>query len=173
MSLINKMLRDLDARHVGDGDRPHGRDQPVVGLDRFALVRLVGAASGFLYFWARHHGKHRATRAARQALSAVKEAGAVRADEALEKRNRALFPEVESLRAAKLAAASPGAVPDAAAIAVETRLKGLVVPGVNVCKPVDFKGDQDLVCLRCEGFAECSLRYAAGAPREISVRPVK
>ena len=138
-----------------------------------ALVRLVGAASGFLYFWARHHGKHRATRAARQALSAVKEAGAVRADEALEKRNRALFPEVESLRAAKLAAASPGAVPDAAAIAVETRLKGLVVPGVNVCKPVDFKGDQDLVCLRCEGFAECSLRYAAGAPREISVRPVK
>ena len=138
-----------------------------------ALVRLAGATAGFLFFWARHHGKHRATRAARQALTAVKEAGAVRADEALEKRNRAIFPEVEGLRAAWLAAPASGAGPDARARASEAKLKGLVVPGVNVCKPVDFKGDRDLVCLRCEGFAECSLRYAQGAPKEISVRPVK
>jgi membrane associated rhomboid family serine protease len=146
-----------------------------------ALVRLAGASSGFLFFWARHHGKHRATKAARLAVTAVREAGAARADEALEKRNRALFPEVEELRSARRSAASLGAAGDqgagggldVASKGIEAKLAGLVVTGVNVCKPVDFKGDQDLVCLRCEGFAECSLRYAAGAPKEISVRPVK
>jgi membrane associated rhomboid family serine protease len=140
-----------------------------------ALVRLAGASAGFLFFWARHHGKHRATKAARQALTAVKEAGVARADEALEKRNRALFPEVEALRSARLAARAPGSGIDldSGALATEAKLKGLVVPGVNVCKPVDFKGNMDLVCLRCDGFAECSLRYVAGAPKEISVRPVK
>ena len=140
-----------------------------------ALVRLAGASAGFLFFWARHHGKHRATKAARQAVLAVKEAGAAKADEALEKRNRALFPEVETLRAARRAAGESlaGAGPDAGAKGFEAKLKGLVVPGVNLCKPVDFKGDRDLVCLRCEGFAECSLRYVGGAPKEISARPVK
>ena len=105
----------------------------------------------------------------------VREAGVARADEALEKRNRALFPEVESLRAARRRGVEldAGADLDAGARAVKAKLTGLVVPDVNVCKPVDFKGDQDLVCLRCEGFAECSLRYIGGAPQEISVRPVK
>lgn len=140
-----------------------------------ALVRLAGASAGFLFFWARHHGRHRARKTARQAVLAVREVGAARADEALEKRNRALFPEVEALRAARRVAADlgSGADLDAGAKSVEMKLNGLVVPGVNVCKPVDFKGDQDLVCLRCEGFAECSLRYAGGAPQEISARPVK
>jgi hypothetical protein len=44
------------------------------------------------------------------------------------------------------------------------------VPGVNVCKPVDFKGDRDGICVKCEGFAECSLRYVAGQPAEIVVK---
>lgn len=140
-----------------------------------ALVRLAGASAGFLFFWARHHGRHGARKGARQAVMAVREAGVARADEALEKRNRALFPDVEVLRTTRRSGVEfdVGADLDVGARAVEAKLKGLVVPGVNVCKPIDFKGDQDLICLRCEGFAECSLRYAGGAPKEISVRPVK
>ena len=93
----------------------------------------------------------------------MKSAGVAAQDASLERRNRDLFPKVEALRR--------GGSPEAEAIRRD--VEKLVVPGVKICKPVDFKGDQDLVCLRCEGFAECSLRYAAGAPREISVRPVK
>jgi len=41
---------------------------------------------------------------------------------------------------------------------------------VNICKPIDFKGDKDGICVKCEGFAECSLRYVAGQPAEIVVK---
>lgn len=35
-----------------------------------------------------------------------------------------------------------------------------IVPGVNICPPVDFKPEnEDGYCVRCEGFAECSVRY--------------
>jgi hypothetical protein len=52
----------------------------------------------------------------------------------------------------------------------EEELRKLVVPGVNICKPVDFKGDQDGICVKCEGFAECSLRYVSGQPERIVVK---
>lgn len=44
------------------------------------------------------------------------------------------------------------------------RLIGLseneVVPGVNLCAPVDFKPEHpDRYCIRCEGFAECTARH--------------
>lgn len=54
--------------------------------------------------------------------------------------------------------------------ALRVDLAKLVVPGVKICKPVDFKGDKDGICVRCEGFAECSLRYVAGQPGEITFR---
>ena len=62
-------------------------------------MRVLGAGAGFLYFWVRHHGRFKARKAAREAVAAVKTAGAVRQDDALEKRNRELFPRVEALRA--------------------------------------------------------------------------
>jgi len=35
-----------------------------------------------------------------------------------------------------------------------------VVRGVNICPPADYKPDHtDGYCIRCEGFAECSLRF--------------
>ncbi len=52
----------------------------------------------------------------------------------------------------------------------EKELGTLVVPGVKICKPVDFKGDKDGICVKCEGFAECSLRYVKGEPAEIVVK---
>lgn len=130
-----------------------------------ALVRVLGAGAGFLYFWVRNHGRFKARRAAREAVVAVKTAAVVRQDEALEKRNRELFPRVEALRATER---DGGAPPGGEALRGD--LTKLVVPGVNICKPVDFKGDKDTVCLRCEGFAECSLRYLAGQPDQIVVK---
>jgi membrane associated rhomboid family serine protease len=35
-----------------------------------------------------------------------------------------------------------------------------IVKGVNICPPVDYKPENnDGYCIRCEGFAECSVRY--------------
>ena len=34
----------------------------------------------------------------------------------------------------------------------------------------DFKGDKDGICVKCEGFAECSLRYVRGEPAEIVLK---
>lgn len=48
-----------------------------------------------------------------------------------------------------------------------------VVAGVNICPPVDFKPDHtDGYCIRCEGFAECSVRFlAANRPRVVDDAP--
>ena len=129
-------------------------------------MNVAGAGAGFLFFWIRHHGGHRAKKAAKLAVVAVKSAGAVREDAALERRNRELFPKVEDLRRAT----QEGGDPPPRQREFASELAKLVVPGVNVCKPVDFKGDRDGICVRCEGFAECSLRYVAGQPAEIVVK---
>ena len=43
---------------------------------------------------------------------------------------------------------------------MEAKLEKAIVPGVNICPPRDFKPrNDDRYCVRCEGFAECSLRY--------------
>lgn len=35
-----------------------------------------------------------------------------------------------------------------------------IVPGVNVCPPIDYKPENtDGYCIRCDGFAECAARY--------------
>ena len=130
-----------------------------------AVVRIVGSTAGFLFFWLRREGRTRARKVVSSAAQAVKTAGAVAHDTAVERRNRELFPKVEELRQA-LRAAGGGPLPPGAD-AVRQQVEKLVVPGVNVCKPVDFKGDKDGVCVKCEGFAECSLRYARGFPAEI------
>jgi len=130
------------------------------------IVDLCGVSAGFLYFWIRQKGQFHARKVAKRALSSVKEAGAVRQDQALEQRNRTLFPKVEALREA----ARAGAELPASSKGFAEELATLVVPGVKICKPVDFKGDRDGVCVRCEGFAECSLRYVAGQPGEIVVK---
>ena len=137
----------------------------LAGRPGLGFVQLAGAGAGFLFFWVRHHGRFQARKAAQSAVVAVKSAGAVRADTALERRNRELFPRVEDLRRAV-----KGGDPPPRAREFEEELRKLVVPGVNICKPVDFKGDRDGICVRCEGFAECSLRYVGGQPAEIVIK---
>jgi hypothetical protein len=35
-----------------------------------------------------------------------------------------------------------------------------IVSGVNICSPGDFKPEHsDRYCVRCEGFAECTVRH--------------
>ena len=131
------------------------------------LANVFGASAGFLFFWLRHRGVQRAKRAKREAVTAIKSAGALREDAALERRNRDLFPRVEELR---LAALQGGDLPPKLRD-FEKDLGKLVVPGVKICKPIDFKGDKDGICVKCEGFAECSLRYVKGAPAEIVFKP--
>ena len=138
----------------------------LAGRPGAGFVSVAGAGAGFLFFWLRHHGGTRAKKAAKQAVVAVKTAGAVREDAALERRNRELFPKVEDLRRATQGGGDPP--PRQREFASE--LAKLVAPGVNICKPVDFKGDRDGICVRCEGFAECSLRYVAGQPAEIVIK---
>ena len=138
----------------------------LAGRPGAGFVAVAGAGAGFLFFWIRHHGAHRVKKAAKSAVVAVKSAGALREDVALERRNRELFPKVEDLRRAMQGGGDPP--PRQREFAAE--LGKLVVPGVNICKPVDFKGDRDGICVKCEGFAECSLRYVAGQPTEIVVK---
>jgi len=128
------------------------------------VVDVAGASAGFLFFWIRHRAAWRVGRAKRDVVTALKSAGAVREDQTLEKRNRALFPRVAERREAlrQGVAAEPGPL--------EAELGKLVVPGVKICKPIDFKGDRDGICVKCEGFAECSLRYLGGQPAEIVMR---
>ncbi|MBL8113054.1 MAG: rhomboid family intramembrane serine protease [Acidobacteria bacterium] len=129
------------------------------------IVQLVGATAGFLYFWIRHHGKPKVKLATREVVAEAKQAASERKDDGLESRNRMLFPKVEALRLDTRAGPLSS---DAERFASD--LAKLVVPGVKICKPVDFKGDKDGICVRCEGFAECSLRYVAGQPGEITFR---
>jgi membrane associated rhomboid family serine protease len=138
----------------------------LAGRPGAGFVGVAGAGAGFVFFWIRHHGGTRAKKAAKLAVVAVKTAGAVREDAVLERRNRELFPKVEDLRRAMQGGGDPP--PRQREFASE--LAKLVVPGVNVCKPVDFKGDRDGICVKCEGFAECSLRYVAGQPAEIVLK---
>lgn len=137
----------------------------LAGSPGLGLVQIAGAGAGFLFFWIRHHGRFQARKAAQSAVVAVKTAGALRTDLALERRNRDLFPKVEDLRRATSAGDPPPRQRE-----FEAELRKLVVPGVNICKPVDFKGDKDGICVKCEGFAECSLRYVGGEPAEIVVK---
>jgi membrane associated rhomboid family serine protease len=138
----------------------------VAGRPGAGFTNVAGAGAGFLFFWIRHHGGYKAKKAAKSAVVAVKSAGALLEDAALERRNRELFPKVEDLRRATQGGGDPP--PRQREFANE--LAKLVVPGVNICKPVDFKGDKDGICVKCEGFAECSLRYVAGQPAEIVVK---
>ena len=47
-----------------------------------------------------------------------------------------------------------------------------LVPGVNICPPGDYKPEAaDGYCIRCEGFAECSLRYLRAQRPTVQTQP--
>ena len=131
------------------------------------LANLVGASAGFLWFWIRHRGsRRRSGRSATLSRPSSRRAPSARTPRSSGE-TATLFPKVEELRAS---ARAGGELPPKWK-AFEAELATLVVPGVKICKTVDFKGDKDGICLKCEGFAECSLRYVKGEPAEIVVKP--
>lgn len=66
-------------------------------------------------------------------------------------RNRQRFDEMKRT----LAADDPEKVG-----ALIAKIQPDIVPGVNICPPADYKPEaEDGYCVRCEGFAECSVRY--------------
>lgn len=102
----------------------------------------------------------------RAAVAKVKEAGRVSGEEKLESKNREFFRRASAVRPpGGMAADAPG---DAAVEALRRDLAAAVNPDVRVCKPLDYKGDGDDICIRCEGFAECTLRWLHGAPQSIA-----
>jgi len=65
--------------------------------------------------------------------------------------NLQLFSEVKDVLASH---------DDAKRAALEARISPTVVEGGNICPPVDYKPEHDdRYCIRCEGFAECTLRF--------------
>jgi membrane associated rhomboid family serine protease len=69
----------------------------------------------------------------------------------LTNRNRARFAKMKQA----LASASPFDIDQQIRL-----LEPEIIPGVNICPPVDFKPENsDGYCVRCEGFAECSIRH--------------
>jgi len=72
-------------------------------------------------------------------------------DEALIQKNLARFSEMTAALEAR----------DLTKIQeIESSLSKQIVRGVNICPPADYKpAHDDRYCVRCEGFAECSVRY--------------
>lgn len=55
-----------------------------------------------------------------------------------------------------------------------SRLEPNIVPGVNICPPVDYKPEgDDRYCIRCEGFKECTVRYLRTEMSETAGEPAE
>jgi membrane associated rhomboid family serine protease len=130
-----------------------------------SIAALGGAILSYCYF-AFHFGlptlPRRAVRTVARAAARTDLPPTV--DYNLTNRNRARFAKMKQA----LASASP--------VEIDQQIRLLepeVVPGVNICPPVDFKPENsDGYCVRCEGFAECSIRHIkANRPAEIRSSP--
>jgi len=124
------------------------------------LVYVLGMGAGVIFYLALIRQKRRFVR---EVVTAVKEAGRLSGEAKLEVSNRDFFRRAQAL----LGAARGGDGANADLQKLRADLESSVAPEVKVCKPVDYKGDGDDICVHCEGFAECTLRYLKGEPAEI------
>lgn len=115
------------------------------------IAAFAGAAIGFAYYLSQR------VRVRTAAAPAVAEPPA------------ALTPRVRIDTTAVHNGARHFAIRQALASGSETEIERLlsqcerdVVAGVNICPPADYKPENaDGYCIRCDGFAECSIRYIA------------
>jgi membrane associated rhomboid family serine protease len=113
------------------------------------IAAAAGAAAGYGYFLLTRRAPVRRVRTQKEIVAEARPAAERDASLAYANRGRfaALRKALASSKAEELQA-------------VEERLQREITPGVNICPPVDFKPeDEDGYCVRCDGFAECSLRY--------------
>ena len=114
-----------------------------------SLAALGGVVVALAYYWLRHGPARILPR--RVAPTAFRPPVSDGGGEALAEKNLARFAGMTKA----LAEGTP-----------EERLKLAesiardIKPGVNICPPADYKPlNEDRYCVRCEGFAECSVRY--------------
>lgn len=129
------------------------------------IAVLAGALAALAMCWAIERPRVRLPR--RTPLSVAAEPPPVK--EGLPERNATRYASINKA----IAAGDAGALERLVSMS-----RSEVVPGVNICPPVDFKPEgADGYCLKCEGFAECTLRYVAGrtesAARATTVSPAE
>ena len=130
-----------------------------------SMAALGGAALSYGYFLL-HFGLPSLPRRSARAVARVAPRNDLppTVDYNLSNRNRARFAKMKQA----LASASPAGIDQQIRL-----LEPEIVSGVNICPPVDFKPESsDGYCVRCEGFAECSIRHIkANRPAEIRSAP--
>jgi membrane associated rhomboid family serine protease len=112
------------------------------------LAALGGVLASFAWYWFRH-GPARIV--PKRVPAAFRPAPVDTAHEGLAEKNLARFAEVKR-------ALAEGTAEDRQKLA--EAIGRDITPGVNICPPADYKPlAEDRYCVRCEGFAECSVRY--------------
>jgi membrane associated rhomboid family serine protease len=113
-----------------------------------SISALGGAVLSYAYFWIEHTLPARRPRSVGAAMSLEKDA-----DRLLQKATRNLT-RTSAVKNA-LARANDGEIDRLIALS-----EGEIVRGVNICPPPDYKPEAaDGYCVRCDGFAECTVRY--------------
>lgn len=113
----------------------------------WAIAALGGAAVSVAFAWRKGRPTRYKPVILRPELPAPQEGVSDRTAD----RNLALFGSIKKA----LAEDSSGKID-----ALVRSLEPSVVKGVNICPPADYKPEnEDRYCIRCEGFAECSIRY--------------
>lgn len=122
----------------------------VITLSGVSIAAAVGSALSFAYVaFYRRVGTVGAS--VRRAVRVAEQKRDESSDEKLIARNLDRFTRMK-------AAMAEGSKEKRDALNAE--LQKDYVPGVNICPPADYKPEhEDRYCVRCEGFAECSMRY--------------
>lgn len=123
----------------------------LIGRSPDSVAAAAGAAASFLFFYIRT-GRMRTTRFARAPRTAAPAfTKPIATAEHAADRNLRQFSAMK-------AAIAGGSAAEVDALAA--KIAPEIVPGVNICPPADYKPEgSDRYCIRCEGFAECSVRY--------------
>lgn len=114
-----------------------------------SLAALGGVVVALAYYWLRH-GPARIL-PPRRVSAAFRPPPMSEGNEGLGEKNLARFAEMTK-------ALSEGSAEERRILAESIARD--IKPGVNICPPADYKPEnEDRYCVRCEGFAECSVRY--------------
>jgi membrane associated rhomboid family serine protease len=120
----------------------------VVTRDPANIAALGGVVASFGWYWIKH-GPARIV--PRRVPAAFRPAPVDTAHEGMAEKNLARFAEIKRVLA-------EGTPEDRQKLAATIGRD--ITPGVNICPPADYKPEaEDRYCVRCEGFAECSVRY--------------
>lgn len=120
----------------------------VVTRSPASIAAVGGVVASFGWYWFRH-GPARIV--PRRVPAAFRPAPVDSAHEGLAEKNLTRFAEVKR-------ALAEGTPEDR--VKLTEAIRHDIIPGVNICPPADYKPEaEDRYCVRCEGFAECSVRY--------------